>query len=131
MADIGDWLYATLNAHAGTAALVATRIFPVKRPQGAQLPAITYQQVSGPRPHAFGADPGITQPGIQITCWGRSYSEARALGKQVKAALDRKTGTLAGVTVHGCFREGDIDAYADGPQHFRTDIDYTISYQEG
>lgn len=132
MADVGEWVYSKLTNHAGTSAIVATRVYPVRLPQSATFPAATYQQVSGYAEHAMGADSGVFRATFQVTSWAESFSAARALALQVKSCLRRATGTTtpSTVTVQNTLMEMEIDAYEDGTQRYRVDQDYLISYEE-
>ena len=130
MADVRDWVHSKLTNHAGTAALVGTRVYAVRLPQSPTMPAITIQTVSEPREHAFGSDPGIAHATVQVTAWAETIAGARALGAQVKSALNRVTGAAASITVQYCTQEMRIEGYDDGPQRYREDRDFVISYQE-
>lgn len=96
-------LYAELAGHAGTAALVGTRIYPVSLPQTPTLPAITYRLVSQPTEHVFAESASTTKIAtFRIQCWAEgtavlgAWAGAYALATQVEAALDGFSGLLGG-----------------------------------
>jgi hypothetical protein len=96
-------LYNYLSAYAGLTALIGTRIYPLQLPQNAKYPAVAYQQISGPRIHAMGTDPGMTYPRYQFTCWGDDHDDAAAIAKQIRLAFTNYSGTMGGdggVTVY-------------------------------
>ncbi len=119
-------IYSILQAHAGTLALVSTRVYPVIAPQKAALPRITYQIISSPGLHAMGSDPGLKSPRIQVDCWADTYAGADALAVQVLDALQDYSGTIASVTIQRSFLENETD-FAD-PDTKIKDIVYRKSF---
>lgn len=102
--NVEESLYARLAAHAGTAALVGTRIYPVELPQTPTLPAITYRMASQPTEHVFGESAStIKMANFWIQCWAETYSDAQALGIQAEAALDAFSGLLGGAGGYRCW----------------------------
>ena len=93
MASPQEAIYGRLNSRSGVTAHTSNRIYPHVVPQNAKLPAVVYFQVSDPREHAFLGDPNIAHPRFQVSCFSTSYSQLRALSKQVRYALQDYTGT--------------------------------------
>ena len=110
-------LYSYLKDFAGLYALVSTRIYPLILPQNPTLPAVAYQQISGPRVHAMGNDPGITYPRYQFSCWGSTPASAAAVAQQIRLAFENYSGTMGGVggvtvyhsSVENMFNERDAE----------------------
>lgn len=77
------------------------RVFPDIVPQGASLPAVTFQQISGPRLDNLTSVPSASQPRFQITCFDSSHSGVRTMADAVTGAFDAyyTGGTVAGVTI--------------------------------
>jgi len=100
---------------AGVSALVSDRIYPGIAPQGAALPYLTYQRVSGPRTYTFDGASGIEAPRIQIDCFAATYSGVKALATAVRAALSALTGNIGDtgkqVLIRQCHLESDGDGY--------------------
>ena len=96
-------------------ALVGTRIFPVGgRPDEgpeAALPAITYQRVSNRRLTSHEGSLGASQPLIQLSCWARTWSEARALATAVRRALDGWIDYSTDPPIQGVTIEDELDEY--------------------
>jgi len=111
MSQGDEALYAQLSGTSNVTNLVGTRIYPVERPQGDALPAITYQQVSGPRVQLLNANSGAAYPLFQVNCYGEFYPDAKALGKVVRIALHQATGTIGGETVHSMLVRDSRDNY--------------------
>ena len=96
-------------------ALVGTRIFPVggrpdKGPQAA-LPAITYQRVSNRRLTSHEGSIGASMPLVQLSCWAKTWSEARAVAAAVRRALDGWIDYSSNPPIHGVTIEGELDEY--------------------
>jgi hypothetical protein len=70
---------------AGIAAIISDRLYPVKLPQEATLPALTYQRVGGGVDITHDQDYAHS-PSIQFTCWAETYKAAEQLAEQVTLA---------------------------------------------
>ncbi len=85
--NVEDAMRDLLVADVTVSGLVATRVYPMQMPQGATLPAITYQRVAT-TPHD---DLELTQNHewvrVQVDCWAANYAGAKALAVAVRAAL--------------------------------------------
>lgn len=123
-------IYAHLIGNAGVAALVATRIYPLLVPQDAELPAMAYQRISGPRDHAHDGPSGLAMARMQLTFVAASYDGAKTLSEAVRAAMDGFSGTMGEVTVDACLLENESDQWATVLESPVVRHDYMIWYQE-
>jgi hypothetical protein len=97
--DVESALVAKLAGNAGVAAIVSTRIHPLRIPDSdgnILLPAITYQEISAPitTTHDETAANALTQSRFQINAWATSYAGAVALGKAIFDALEGFSGIV-------------------------------------
>lgn len=99
MADHEDAVRDQLLDHSGVSNLVSTRIWYSTWPQDPTLPALTVQQISGVPEPAMGADVGEVEVRVQIDAWGSTRAATKALGEQVRDAMQRVTVTHGGVTL--------------------------------
>lgn len=113
MAVVEEAVKARLAAVAGVTALISTRVYPVKLPQSATLPAVTYQRVSTIRENAMGADPGVARTRLQVTSAATSYSALKGVTEAVRAALQRYSGTIGGVVVLDVFLDNETDLFGE------------------
>lgn len=90
---IGQALRAFLIADTAVAGLVSTRIYPLRLPQKAVLPAIVLTRISGTRGHHLRGPQSLTRTRYQVDCWARTHDEATALGTLCQSRLDGFTGT--------------------------------------
>lgn len=85
------------------AALVGTRVYDLKLPSGATLPAIVYQAVSEPRLYSQSGQ-AARFPRIQFTCWAATATGAGALADALENALDLLArGTVLRATIENRF----------------------------
>ena len=111
------------------------RIYAPDLPQDPTLQAITFRQISAPRVHAFGSDPGLVGARWQVDAWGNTYKEARDLGDAIRGngaggALSRWSGTLDSTVVQDVLLENEIPTFEDESGSYRNTQDYLIWYEE-
>jgi len=99
MAVIDEALVQILTGDGAVAALVMDRVYPIVTPQGAELPAVVYQRISGPRDETMDGPSGLASPRYQFSCIGRGYGEMVAVAEAVRRALDGFRGDVGGVHV--------------------------------
>lgn len=124
-----------LSTHAGTTALVASRIYPVVLPQEPTYPAITFSRVSSQRIEGVHTNPGMATVRIQITCWASTFDSAKSVAEQVRLALERygtsvSGTTIAGVTVYDIHMGSEADAYEPTLDAFASSVDFTVVHAE-
>jgi len=128
MSDIESGLFAFLEANAGITALVGTRIFPLRVPEGATLPALVYHKISGPSAHSKDGDMSLNHPRYQFTVWADKYADAKAVRTAVNAALNSfvNGSTMGGIVVDQIIAENDADLHDPQTLEFGASIDATI-----
>ncbi len=92
-------LFAILHSDATIEGIVSDRIFPNIVQQGEAMPAITYQQISGPRDQTMDGPSGLVQTRFQINCLAEKYIDARTLAEAVRKELDGYHGTVNTVVI--------------------------------
>ena len=111
MSVIEEALVARLAADNTVKAAVAARIYPLAAPQGAAMPFLTYQRISGPREHTHDRAGDLARPRFQFTAVAATYSAAKALINAVRTSLDNFRGTLSGVSVEAIYVENESDVF--------------------
>lgn len=121
--------YAYLAAQSTNA---GARIYPNVIPQDATLPAIAYQRIDGPRLMAHSGASGLTFARMQYSCTAATYSAAKTLLHQVRAALNGFTGTMGagGVTVEHCIVKNEVDGYNEVSDKQVIRLDVQFFYKE-
>lgn len=130
---IDDALYSYLSTNAGLIALVSTRIYPEVLPKGTVQPAVVHQQISGPRIHAMGNDPGLTHPRWQFTVYAGTKLAAKGAAVKLREALQNYSGTMGGVDgvmVQRIYIEDEASGQDPDTGLFYVRQDYTIWHEE-
>lgn len=130
LADIRGGLRTYLLADAPVAALVGTRVYPVKLPQGVTAASLVYNEISGQGDHHMEGASGLVTARMQIGAWATTADAAHGLFLAVKEAIDGYQGLMGSVYVQGVFIDSwrDID---DTVANLRGKVaDYMIHYAE-
>lgn len=91
MADrisIEDVMRTFLLANSTIEGMIVDRIFPQQAPQNADFPYVVYHRISNPSLRHLGGRAGVSHPRIQIDCYARLYSEAKALRDAIISLID-------------------------------------------
>ena len=107
------------------AAQVRERITWGAREQGAALPAVCMQVISGPREYQMSGPTGLKAARVQVECWGSTYEDAKRLARLVNTSLG---GAIFGV-VQGAFLDSERDIAgtdAGGRRVFCTSMDFRV-----
>ena len=128
-------LHNILSTTGGVTQIVGDDIYPVQIPQGTGLPAIAYQQISGPRLYQLDAAMGWVESRYQITMWADTYLGACDLSTAVRAAVSGYSGTVASLDIDHIFvtDEGDMSSLvADNSElgMYGKRIDALITFRE-
>ena len=93
-------LKAHLQASAALVALVADRITPVIREEGAAVPAVSYQIVaSDPMANLDSMDTALRNIRLQLDCWSRAHSDVVAMADAIRTRMDTAAATFASVAL--------------------------------
>ena len=122
--DFEKSLVATLKGNAPLAALVGTKIFPLIVPQGTAFPCISYQRISGMPANTLSGHSGLEEIDLQIDVWAKTYTEAKAIAKAVRAAMPAKG------TPFSAHLRMDEDLPGDDGTYFRVSMEYVVWFQE-
>lgn len=119
-----------LTSHGPLTAIVGERIYWMRLPQGAVLPAVTYSRVSW-RAATGSHDGGSPQNDLrwQLTAWGAkdNDSAARAAAVEIFAALEGKGD---GGNIVRCLKVGDVDLSEPETQRWMRVQDFSIWARE-
>ncbi len=114
---IEETIFSDLSSFAGLSALIATRIYPLRMPQGSTFPAVVYTRVSGARINNLDGE-NIQNPRYQIDCWAETYSAAKAVAAQIELAF--AASSLQAVLI------ADRDDKDDSVRLYRVSLDYSV-----
>lgn len=115
MSNAAKAIYGKLANTTGVTGLISNRIYPSILPQQITLPAVTYSQVNQPGMHASGRDPNIQEVRMEVSCYSTSFTQAQAVSRQVKAALQDYTGSTW-LAVQRIFFDDETDQSTVDPE---------------
>lgn len=109
---IGANVFSLLSGNAGVTAIVGAppncRVYPKVIPERGQVPAVTYNVISGMPQSTFDAHAPADYERVQLTCWAMSYDGAVALRDAVRAAIeDRDAQITLGIGAQPVAFNGD------------------------
>lgn len=126
-------LIAKLLADGGVAALAGNHVYPVSRPQGSALPAVTLATVSNVPVYTDQGEAGIAEARVQLDCWGATYASVKETARAVKAALSAFFGQVGDVTFQYILLDGERDLREGGSNAaeylFRVQLDFRVWYE--
>ncbi len=128
-------LNSLLKEDINIAAIVSTRVYPNIILQGAAMPALTYQQISGLRDEVMDSPTGLVNSRFQINCWSDTYSETRDLANAVRIRFDGLSGIFNGLKIAAILAidESEIPQFPAGEdviKRYGKRIDYNIWFEE-
>lgn len=128
-------LRAILIADGTVNGLVASRIYPQRRPTGSSLPALTYQTVYQEITEALAEQAGLRRSRVSIECTDDTYGDTKTLRNAVTAALIDYNGTICGEIIDSVRLEAAVDLDEDlepasgSVGVFRTILDFIVFHQ--
>lgn len=133
MTALAEELKSYLTSDPAISALASNRVYAMRLPEKATLPAISWHQVSG----IDGAPTYITDDDydtwvsarIQFNCWGKSADHAMNLGEAVRAALSGYSGAFTGDLIQSSFLVNELDIFEVPVQFYRRILDFQITYE--
>ena len=122
----GKAIYTILTSDSDVNAIVGTRVYPQIAAQGAAFPFIVYVlQDTSPSDTKSGVST-LDEVRYDIVVASETYAEASDLTNKVRTALDRYTGTVAGVVIDS-IQFIDLDVNNDpGTETYLTSAEYII-----
>ena len=129
MTDLSDALYGYLMLDANVTALVGSRVFPIARPQEADLPAVVYRLIETNRDYTQEGWNGRSMPVYQFHVHASSYSSGRAVAASLVASLLRFRG-WADIRCYRTFVEAGSEGYMPELLEFRFDVRAELEIEE-
>lgn len=134
MADIWKALSYHLKNNSGLNALISDRVYPIRLPQGATLPAVCYQDISAGFTQAHKEKSALPRPRFQFTIYAATVESSNSIGAALKAAIDGYKGTMGTgaylTKVEACLLKNELTN--DDPETgiYLRYQDYIIQYKE-
>lgn len=100
-----------LLATANVAAIVGTRIYPLRMPDNGEPPAITLEIATTRHYESMTGSSGLVVVGMALDCWAKGIDQAHDLAEKVRLSLQGFRGTVGGHTIQGITEWRHTDAY--------------------
>ena len=135
MKDIRPALRSFLLGSAPIAAVVASRVYPIKLPAGTTGASVVYSRVSGGGDYHLQGISGFANQRFQIDAWAPTADAATSLADMIRDRIDGYRGDMGSdspptVTVHGVFFADQREDYDDAAKLHRMSRDYFIVFKE-
>src|SRR5262245_42213214 len=138
MPQLEEAIYSRLSTFAGLTALVAQRIYPIRAPEAVPMPLVVYQRISSYRWSAMKVDTGVARARMQVTAWATQATTAKSVKEQVRKALERWSGTVAGMVILDSYIADERDLFEETSQEagqgetgaYGVSLDAMIPYRE-
>lgn len=131
--EIEEALTAYLLEHAGLAALVGSRVYWDEVPQGTEPPFVVAINISDVKEHTLDGQLSLESPTYQFTAYATTKKTSKAIGKQIKAALQDYVGVMSGVRVQLVRLLTELSTAthnADGTvQLYTTDLEFQVHFE--
>lgn len=127
--DLSDALYAHLIRDITVSTLVNDRIYPIARPQEAELPAVVYRLSGTNRDYVQEGWTGRSYPIYQMHVHASSYSSGRDVATALVDALMAFQGD-GGLTCSRSYAEAGAEGYIAELLEFRFDVMAEFEIQE-
>ncbi len=111
--------------------LVASRIYPLRAPQGTLEPYIVYQRISTVRSHSHSGSSHHTRARMQFSIVTKTYADARAISAAVRNALDGVKVNMGEEAIPtDSFIENEDDEWIEDSEVYVTRMDAMIWHTE-
>jgi len=137
MATLEEGLISYLEGYNGLTALVSTRIYHMTKPQTVVYPCLTLQRIDTPFIHTMqtsGATGNLVTPRFQFDAWAGTYSAAKAITDQLRAALNGKTGSIGtapyAVTIRSALQSTERPSYDVLVSMYRSMSEFVIMQED-
>jgi hypothetical protein len=105
-----------LSADTALVAIIGTNLFPDYVPKGIGAPAVVLHRLGNMPVAGIRVDTGCYNADYQVTLFGRTKSEVRAMEARVFAALTRGPFTSADVSIYDLKLSAGEDGYSPDDQ---------------
>lgn len=132
--QLGKYLYGKLTSVTAITDLVGQNIYPVFLPQQATYPCIVYMVNSAPLDNNMKGEAAYhDRATVTFHIWAdhaqgqQGYDDLDAIDVALRAALDRVTGTVSGITVESCKYLGSQDGRDEERTLFMREANYSFT----
>lgn len=127
--DIELVMKALLEASSTLSALVGSRIYLDTRPEDDPLPAVVFEVITNRQENSCAVGEEIWKARFQVNCLGSKAKTAVDVRRAVLQACNKKSGTVAGISVISCLHDGvNGSSYDRETESYLKPIDFIVHY---
>lgn len=106
--------------------VVASRIYPILRPQDDALPALTYTRMTGGHGHNLKQSSGWAIATFEIECLAETYAAADALAEIVRQKMQGFSGLMGTTKVQSAILDDESDSI-EAPEDDSDEVVFIIT----
>ena len=107
-----------------------SRIYPLVLPRKVTYPAVTYQKIAGEFEHSLGGDSGFAYPDYQISCFAKTYHEAKETAKTLRCCLQNLSAVINGIHIQAILIENETDDYEEDADIYSVILEFRVFFQD-
>jgi len=123
-------IYSRLSGYSGLTSLVSTRISTKEITQKTVKPCVYFEFTGIDRVSTIDGDSGMCNAQVRIISVAENTAAALEIADQVRAALQRYSGTISGTDIRDIFIENEYDEYESDTDESNIEQFFTIGYIE-
>lgn len=112
-------IYSILSNDAGVTTLSSTRIYPVKLPQNATLPCVSYSVSEDAEDQTYDGQGTFQRVSVELDAWSDTHSEMLSLADAIKTAIKNYTGTVSGTTIDRVSIDSSVSVFEEEIEKYR------------
>jgi hypothetical protein len=126
---IEEAMFAVLKNAPAVVALIVTRIYPQTLPQGALLPAATYNVVDDREEYALDGGVSLHNCLADVVVWANDPITARDVAKEVGKAFSNYRGVVGGVEIQSCTIAIGSGLFEPASAKYQRPVEVSIGYK--
>jgi len=126
---VEEALYSRLTSDVAVSALVGSRVYNTRLPQGPTLPCVTYTRVSTVADMAHDGPVGYELARYQIDAYATTFETIRSLADAVRNCLNGYSGTVLSTVIHAVLLDDQVNEWGDLLDVWRITQDYMIHWR--
>jgi len=130
MPTIDEQLVTIARNTAAITTLIGNRFYPDTKPQGAVLPAMTYQRISTPRITTLKGTNTLAYPRFQLTVFAKNAADRAALKAAIRQTYAGYSDLAAGGFIDRILLDSEDDTYTPETSTYTSMIDLIVWHQE-
>lgn len=125
-----DAIYSRLSGYSNLTSLVSTRIYSKEITQDTTKPCVYFEIIGIERISAMNGDSGMCDAQCRVISVASTLAGAVAVADQVRAALQRFSGTVSSTDIRNIMVDNEFDSYNSDLDESNIEQYFIVSYIE-